>query len=188
MKINNCSYQPEYCNSQRMAVVGDIIRTILSLISQTVSSTCKLRAENLFYIYSVDFLFIRVLYVYSTLESLHWLRFGWFLTVLSRRRRPMLADKSIKHSTVKLSKNTKFLLMHICRRSFCKGTISLHVQCTCFNYMYLHWTLPGFWFRCEPSTWWLSCNNIALPYFLILTGNIKILKIGDGYVIAATED
>ena len=38
-----------------------------------------------------------------------------------------------------------------------------------------------------------SCNNVALPYFTIgyLPGeaprNIKILKIGDGYVIAATH-
>ena len=32
-----------------------------------------------------------------------------------------------------------------------------------------------------------SCNNVALPYFTFgyLPRNIKILKIGDGYVIAA---
>ena len=36
-----------------------------------------------------------------------------------------------------------------------------------------------------------SCNNVALPYFTFgyLSGaNIKILKIGDGYVIAARQN
>ena len=37
----------------------------------------------------------------------------------------------------------------------------------------------------------LSCNNVALPYFTLgnlpSPRNIKILKIGDGYVIAARE-
>ena len=57
--------------------------------------------------------------------------------------------------------------------------------------MYILYSLPNLILRSQHLTLIsnASCNNVALPYFTIgylpSPRNIKILKIGDGYVIAA---